>query len=100
MATLTLFGQQHQLKDADTPEEQQDLLNLISRAEEMAGDIPDLKPKERSYIILLLKILQEQKNIEQSAQYSQNHIDRVQDLCDKIDESVEKSRDLLIDLEA
>ena len=95
MAILNLFGQQHQLKDKDTPQEQQELMELIATAEQSAQEIPLLNPKERSYVLLLLKILQQQQEHNISDNYWQNYIDRVQELCDKIDDSVEKSRHLI-----
>lgn len=93
MAILTLFGQQHQLKDKETPSEQQELLNIIERAQTLARDIPELLPKERSYVVLLLKILTQQQ--EQQARHSHltaTDTARLENLCAKMETQLQEAR--------
>lgn len=95
MATLTLFGQQHQLKDKDTHQEQQELLEVIAQVQSLAEDIPDLIPKERSYVLLILKALSAARESSVFNTKKLEALDRVRALCDKIDYHLEESRDLI-----
>lgn len=95
MAILTLFGQQHQLKDRDTPQEQHELLEVISQAQKLAEDIPDLLPKERSYVLLILKALNAARESSVLNTKQLEDLDRLRALCDKIDYHLEESRDVM-----
>lgn len=95
MAILTLFGQQHQLKDKESAAEQQELLSLIEKAERLAQEIPDLVPKERSYVLLLLKILTQQQEQERQGHLSDSDVLRLERLYEKIEIQLQQARSAL-----
>jgi hypothetical protein len=94
MINLDLFGQTHrfQLKNCD----QNSIQSAVDLIEKLAHDLALPHQKERAYLTLLIKMAMLYLAEKNDAQDLKNHIDKVNNLCDMIEQSLGQTQSTLV----
>ncbi len=90
MAHLDLFGHSHQFHMEE--ESPQSCESIVSFIQTLAVDIPVLQHKERSYLLLLIKVVQLYLSQKAHCDQLEEQVDQLNGLCLKIEEALEHSQ--------
>ena len=94
MVHLDLFGHSHQFQIAD--QSPQSIESTIELIQNLALDIPTLQQKERSYLLLLIKVVMLYQTQKAGLGELEERISKLNEVCVMIEKSLEQSQTALI----